>query len=209
MSSVNKDDDKPLDDIEAGAARDLENIMKEIDAASRAWGVRPDHLEGRFVAALVAVIGWLVRFILAAFKTGRALLRETKGVADAEVSRLRMANEGAAILASQLRHISLVIEVERDKALARVVEGIGPEIIDRLKPWMVVREMEWNRSQKWRRGQRTAVLAMVLLGMGYGFRAWQDAEATSALARCVLARVASAVDGHLVCDVTNLLPRNE
>ena len=48
-----------------------------VEKAARAWGVRPDSLEGRFVSALLTATGSLGRLCVAALAGFEGLARET------------------------------------------------------------------------------------------------------------------------------------
>jgi hypothetical protein len=203
-----------LDAPTSAAASDLEAVIKDVEKAARHWGVRPDHLEGRFVAALLTAMRWVSQGTLAGIADLRKTLDNAKALVDADLALVRATNDQAGFALKKAEAARALAEEERTRtddqakaAIRGVCEELGPQLIDRLKPWMVLRETDFNHKEKWRRFKKAAVMTLVMLGIGYGFRAWQDEAATLALGRCVSAARAAPAGGQLVCDVADLLPR--
>src|SRR5258708_33657734 len=59
-------------------------VLRQVEEAAREWGVRPDQLEGRFVSALMAAIGWSGRVSAAAQEEFNALVRRQRAAWEGE-----------------------------------------------------------------------------------------------------------------------------
>ena len=69
----------PMVETEAAkAALELERLVQQTEIAARDWGVRPDHLEGRFISALLSTLTWLGRLIQAATADLKAAAKENR-----------------------------------------------------------------------------------------------------------------------------------
>jgi hypothetical protein len=188
------------------AVADLAGLVGETEKAARAWGVRPDHLEGRFVSALLGIVTWLARLVVAAAADLKAVTRAGQKLAETELATLKAANELAANTVRQARAAQTNIEVQRETLVARMVENIGPQLAGGVKDWLVLREREHNRKMARRRAAITSAVVVALVAGGYGLRAWQDTDATAALSRCVSTKIVSPTNGEAFCSLNTLLP---
>lgn len=189
------------------AVADLAGLTGETEKAARAWGVRPDHLEGRFVSALLGIVTWLARLVAAAAADLKAVVHAGQKLAETELAALRAANELAANTIRQARAAQTNLEVQRETIATRMVENLGPQLARGLKDWLVLREREYNRKMARRRAAITSALVMVLIAGGYGLRAWQDTDAIAALSRCVSNKIVSPTNGEAFCSLNTLLPK--
>jgi hypothetical protein len=188
------------------AVADLAGLVGETEKAARAWGVRPDHREGRFVSALLGIVTWLARLVVAAAADLKAVTRAGQKLAETELATLKAANELAANTVRQARAAQTNIEVQRETLVARMVENIGPQLAGGVKDWLVLREREHNRKMARRRAAITSAVVVALVAGGYGLRAWQDTDATAALSRCVSTKIVSPTNGEAFCSLNTLLP---
>jgi hypothetical protein len=97
-------------------------MSERIEAVARTaldWGVRPAHLESRFVAALLTAMKGLGGIFPAAVTDLKAVLQSGKALADAEMARLRAANDAASIALSQARTAQMSLEVQRETLVTR------------------------------------------------------------------------------------------
>ena len=192
----------------AQVVAELEVRIGAVTDAASDWGVRPDHLEGRFLAAFLTALHGLGRLIVAAAVDLTNVVTMGKAAADAELLRLRAAQESAAALLQQARTAQVSLEVQRETLVARLVEHIGPQVASGVKDWVVIREKEHNRKAARTRAAFTVAAALALVACGYGVRVWQDEDATAALARCVARKLIVQVNGanQAYCSLDALLP---
>ncbi len=106
----------------AKAARELEEVVRQTEVAAREWGVRPDHLEGRFVSALLGCLTWLGRIMQATASDMKASAKDTKAAVAAELETLRTANKTALRVLQQAEIAPASSDVQRQMAVERFVE---------------------------------------------------------------------------------------
>ena len=188
------------------AVADLAGLVGETEKAARAWGVRPDHLEGRFVSALLGIVTWLARLVVAAVADLNAVMRAGQKLSETELATLKAANELAANTVRQARAAQTNLEVQRETIATRLVENLGPQLARGLKDWLVLREREHNRKMARRRAAITSAVVVALVAGGYFLRAWQDTNATAALSRCISTKIVSPTNGEAFCSLNTLLP---
>lgn len=171
--------------------------LGEVEAAAREWGVRPDHPEGRFVAALMAAQKGHADMVLAAADVFDMVssevgtwLNTARDTADANARRAEAQTAGVAIKSEQ--------------AIATVVDKLVPAATAALAGAVVIRErrrtMGFNLS--WLGGG--AVLALVLVASGYAVKAAADRPAVTFHERCLRAAVKAESSGKLYCPVEAL-----
>jgi hypothetical protein len=184
------------------AAEEFAAVLRQVEAAAREWGVRPDQLEGRFVSALMAAIGWSGRVSAAAQEEFKTLFRQQREACERELASAREITRAAHAGLTQARTALIVLQVEKENLTAKMIKETLPLFAERLKGALIIREKRWNEDVKRR---RLATAGMVTLGLvfgGYGLRVWQDGMATSALERWCLAHPLQA-SGHIYCDMTS------
>jgi len=191
----------------AGVVKDLDEAIAGVERAAAHWGVRKDHLEGRFVASLLVAFRWLGRLIEAATSDLKEVVEGARAWSESERAGVREMNENALIALRHVKNSMKEMEIERDNAISRVAQGMGAALVSRTQQWLVMRETTHNRRVAMRQSFITSAVAVVLLFGGYQWWAWEDEPATEALARCVAAKVALASEGRWMCQINELLPR--
>jgi len=97
----------------AKAARELEQVVQQTEVAARDWGVRPDHLEGRFVSALLGCLTWLGRIMQATVADLKASGQDARAAAAAELETLRNASKTALRVLQQAETALASSDVQR------------------------------------------------------------------------------------------------
>lgn len=195
----------------AKAARELEGVVRETEIAAREWGVRPDHLEGRFVSALLSTLTWLGRLIQAAAADLKASAKETRAASAAELETLRIANAAATKVLDQANTALTVAGIEQSKLIAQFVAVAAPQLIQAVGAAVVIRERRYNKKVQWGRAAGIASVALGLLGSGYVWGGWQSAdEAAGAVAlerirQCRATPVKDSRTGEAFCPLKHLL----
>ena len=134
----------------ARAERELGELVRGVEVAAREWGVRPDHLEGRFVSALLAALAWLGRLIRAASADMKAstreareasvlAARENRAAVRTEYEALRVANEMSANVLEQARAALAGSEVQRERVIGRFVVTVAPQVVESILEALVIR----------------------------------------------------------------------
>lgn len=196
----------------AKAAQKLADVVRQTEVAAREWGVRPDHLEGRFVSALMATLTWLGRLIQAAMTDLRASTQETRAASVIELEKLRLANEVSTKVLGQAKQALLGAEVEQRKLLGQVVAAAAPQLIAAIGAAVVIRERRYNTHLQWGRAAGIAALALALLGGGYVWGGWQSPSVTAGavalerIRQCEADPVKDARTSEAFCPLRKLLP---
>jgi len=186
----------------AAAAEEFAGVLRQVEEAAREWGVRPDQLEGRFVSALMAAIGWNGRVSAAAREEFKTLFRQQREACERELASAREITRAAHAGLTQARTALIVLQVEKQNLTTKMIKETMPLFAERLKEALVIREKRWNDDVKRRRLATAGVVTLGLVFGGYGLRVWQDEMATSALERWCLAHPLQA-SGHVYCDMTS------
>lgn len=196
----------------AKAALELERLVQQTEVAAREWGVRPDHLEGRFVSAFLAALTWLGRLVRAASADMKAAAGEHRTASAVELEALRAANAVAAKLQGQAQLALAVSDVQVSKVVTRFVESVAPQIVREISGAVVLRERRHNRDALWGRAAGIATVALALVGCGYTWAVWAadprsaaDAGAAARIMRCQAAPSKDA-RGEAFCPLKALLP---
>jgi hypothetical protein len=188
------------------AVQELDDEIAAVLDAAADWGVRPDHLEGRFVTAWLNTVKWLGRLMSAAISDLKSVIQQSKAASDAEAERLRQLNRQALSVIETARAAQIHLEIQRETVVAKLLERIGPELSDGIKYWRVIKEKEYNRRSARRLAAGTVAIALFLILGSYFGRAWQDSDATEALARCSANLWVDPSSKRVFCDMTYLAP---
>ena len=201
---------------EAEAAfTELMEHIKEIETAAREWGIRPDHLEGRFVSAMAAAQAGLGRIAVAASKDALAVAGLVRAAADSEAERMR---SSVAMVDTQLRRIDAEVrraEIHRKDLETKTVASLTKAVAEKLKDVLVIRERRWNRRDRHISWGAAAAAALVILLGGYTWRGVQDrftyATAAEAWARCQDTAFMDKASGRPFCQIelTSLPPPSQ
>ena len=196
------------------ALLDLERSAQEVAVAAREWGVRPEHLEGRFVTALLTTLSWLGRLIHAAADDAASARRADRALAEMELDALRASVRTSQNVLEQARTALAGSEVQHAKAVSKHVEVLAPQIIEAIREAVVIREIRYNRKVHWGRAFGVAALGGALLLGGFIWGSWTPGDATieGALAlerirRCQAAPVHDASSKETYCPMSILAPR--
>ncbi len=157
----------------AKAARELEEVVQQTEVAAREWGVRPDHLEGRFVSALLGCLTWLGRIMQATVSDMKASAKDTKAAAAAELETLRTANKTALRVLQQAETALAGSDVQRQMAVGRFVETVAPQLVKAVGEAVVIRQRRYNQAVQWGRAAGIATVAGGLLLGGYAWGSWR------------------------------------
>lgn len=168
--------------------------LGEVEAAAREWGVRPDHPEGRFVAALMAAQKGLADMVIAAAGA-------FDGAASEVGSWLNTARETAEANARRAEAQAAGVEAKGEQAIAAVVEKMVPAATTALAGAVVIRERRRTMgiNLAWLGGG--AAIALALVGSGYTVKAAADRPALAFHDRCLRAAVKAESSGRLYCPV--------
>ncbi len=164
----------------AKAARELEQVVQQTEVAARDWGVRPDHLEGRFVSALLGCLTWLGRIMQATVADLKASGQDARAAAAAELETLRNASKTALRVLQQAETALASSDVQRQMAVEKFVETIAPEIVKVVGRAVVIRERRYNWTVHWGRAAGIATVAGGLLFGGYVWGSWHPDNAALA-----------------------------
>ena len=157
----------------ARAARELEEVVQRTEVAAREWGVRPDHLEGRFVSALLGCLTWLGRIMQATVSDLKASSKETRAAVETELETLRTASKAALRVLQQAETALASSDVQRQMAVGKFVETIAPQMVKVVGEAVVIRERRYNQRVHWGRAAGIAAAAGGLLLGGYVWGGWR------------------------------------
>jgi hypothetical protein len=172
-----------------------------VEEAARAWGVRPESLEGRFVSALLTATGSLGRLCASALEGLETLARENREAAERELAAAKEITRAARAGLTQADVMLTVVQVEKENLVAKMIKETLPLFADRLKEALIIREKRWNDDVKRRRFATAGAVTLALVLGAYGVRAWQDNAVTGAFYGCLAHSLQAS--GHFYCDVTS------
>ena len=157
----------------ARAARELAEVVRRTEIAAREWGVRPDHLEGRFVSALLGCLTWLGRIMQATVSDLKASSKETRAAVETELETLRTASKTALRVLQQAETALASSDVQRQMAVGKFVETIAPQMVKVVGEAVVIRERRYNHRVHWGRAAGIAAVVGGLLLGGYVWGSWR------------------------------------
>ncbi|MGO9673561.1 MAG: hypothetical protein ACLPSF_05245 [Methylocella sp.] len=202
----------------AAAAGDIR--LAAAAAETLAWneGVDRDGSLGAIVHAQAVALHALADFgekIVSEVKGSEVVIGETIGrinhLGETELAKAKeLVKSGEAALKSAAE-AKEEIKAQYDESFTRQVESIGRRMITEMKPWLVLKQTQHNRNERWVHLLIGLVAGIGILSVGYGIRSWQDEPATTALARCAAApmqvQIAGKSTGEPACKLDQLLPR--
>jgi len=196
----------------AKAALELERLVHQTEVAARDWGVRPDHLEGRFISALLSTLTWLGRLIQAAAADLKAAAKENRTASVADLEALRQASATAIKLQEQAQTALAVTDVQVSKVVTRFVDSVSPQIVKQISEAVVLRERRRNQDALWGRAAGIAFGAIGLVLGGYFWAAWTPdpmaaagAGALERIRHCQATPIKDARTGEPFCTLKSLL----
>jgi len=128
-------------------SEELDQDLAAIQAAGREWGLRHDHPEGVFVAAMMHAIKRTGELTVAATNDLNAVAETSRKTAQVELQRLGLANDQALLLVEHARIERVNFSQDRDAQVAKMVAKLGEDLVTGVRDWTVMRERELNR--KW------------------------------------------------------------
>ena len=210
--AVTSGSDPAVETEAAKAALELDRLVHQTEVAARDWGVRPDHLEGRFISALLNTLTWLGRLIQAAAADLKAAAKENRTAASADLDSLRKASATAIKLQEQAQTALAVTDVQVSKVVTRFVESVAPQIVKEISGAVVLRERQHNQHVLWGRAAGIAFGAIGLVLSGYVWATWTPdpmlAAGMGALERirqCQAAPIKEVRTGETFCALKSLL----
>ncbi len=171
-----------VDTEAAKAARELEEVVRQLEVAAREWGVRPDHLEGRFVSALLGTLTWLGRLMQATTADQKASAQEARVASATELEKLRVANEAANKVIGKASVALASTEVQHERVIGRFVETVAPQLVKAIGEAVVIRERSHNQRVQWGRAAGVAGLGLALVVGGH---VWGNQHATDVAAGAI------------------------
>jgi hypothetical protein len=176
--------------------------IKDIEKAARDWGVRPDHIEGKFLAAWLNAAKTLSRLAVGAASEVKEIVGGAKELADLELEKLRKYNVAAAMTIRQA-------EVAQEAVIVNVTKGLSDRLIRDMGPWLCLKQTGYNLRQAWRLAGIVSVCAILVAAAGYEFRAWEDAPLMAGFERCAARPLTGTLEGEKVpiCLMSDLAPR--
>ena len=195
----------------AKAAHELDSIVRQAEVAAREWGVRPDHLEGRFISALLAAITWLGRLIQASAADQRASAKDNRIASAADLEKIRVASHTAEAVLNQAKTAYAGSEVQIERVVSRFVDSVAPQVSKAIAEAVVIRERDYNKQRQWGRAAAVGGLLLALVVGGNFWGSWQSgqvadgARALEKIKQCQAAPVKDTRTGNAFCLLKDLL----
>jgi hypothetical protein len=136
-----------------------------------------------------------------------AEVEAVRKIGEIELAKVREMNRSGMVLVEQVRAAIVATEVQYDDAFKRQVEKIGEKMIGEFRDWRVIRETAYNAKMRMKWAVAVCVLTVMVAGLGYSYREWEDQGAISAMSRCAAKRVILLGNGHYTCDVEAFWPK--
>jgi hypothetical protein len=203
----------------------LRTALDKIDQAARREGIEESAPLGLFILAqrnMILELGNVAAGIeeAAAVKVGQmqVVIEGAERRSENELLKLNRLMEGAykvlelAKHATQVSHDAQVNTREQaKKTIAMVAQEMATQLLDQTEGWLLIKQKAINRRESWILSGIVFFIAFSLLLSGYQARAWQDAPATDALARCAgssfKVQVGSRPRPDTACLIDELTPR--
>jgi hypothetical protein len=180
---------------------EFQKQVAAVEKPARAWGVRSDSLEGRFVSALLTATGSLGRLFAAAVAEFEGLTREHREATERELAAAKELTRSAKAGLTQADVMLTVVQVEKENLVAKMIKETLPLFAERLKEALIIREKRWNDDVNRRHLATAGAVTLALVSAAYGVRAWQDSAVAGAFYRCLAHPLQAS--GHFYCDVTS------
>lgn len=194
---------------------ELDAAIRDVEEAAANWGIRRDHAEARFVAALLGAIKRLG--VVIEDERVNASKREERLIAVAsdlnkrgelDLAKVEAIKTAAQLCVVQAHEAIRDRELAYDESFKRQVQNIGNRMLDEFEHWRVIKESAWNFKMKCKWAVAASLVTLVVAGAGYGFREWEDRGIIDALARCQAAPdMIVQATGEGGCLLKHLAPR--
>lgn len=188
------------------AAENLRAAAEDMEDSAWRMGIERDSPLGIWVVTMRRSLTQLADITEKLSGGVTNTIRNGKALIEAEVERLQTVRETATIQLHEATAALTKAQVEAEKLTLRTLNDLIPKIVDQIRDAVVIREKRYNRTMRWRQYALISAATVGLMVGGYSLRAWQDLDATSALARCAAATT-TASDGSEYCALKSLLPQ--
>jgi len=188
----------------AKAMTEISDRIRDVERAARNWGVEPDQLEGKFVAAMLAAMRAVGEIVSAGAGEAKAIVADAKDLAELEIEKLRKSNLAALMTIRQA-------EVAKEAVIVHVTKGLTERLVPELRDWLVLKQTGYNLRQAWRLGAIVSVCALMIGVGGYQLRAWEDGPQMAGVERCASRQMTGTLSGEevSVCLLSDLAWRPE
>lgn len=208
MTREGHDDERvqELRPLQTGVA-EVQRAVKELETAAWREGIDPEGLLGTFVLAQSRLLVKTAHLLASAEAAIGAEVEAVQRLGEIELAKVREMNKSGMVLVEQVRAAIVATEVQYDDAFKRQVAKIGEKMIGEFKDWRVIIETSYNAKMRWKWAIVASVLTVMVAGLGYSYREWEDQGATWAMMRCAAKRVILLSNGHYTCDVEAFWPK--
>jgi hypothetical protein len=186
---------------------EVQDAVKELETAAWREGIDPEGLLGTFVLAQGRLLVKTAHLLERAEAAIGAEVEAVRKLGEIELAKVREMNRSGMVLVEQVRAAIVATEVQYDDAFKRQVEKIGERMIGEFRDWRVIRETAYNAKMRMKLAVVMCVLTVMVAGLGYSYREWEDQGAISAMSRCAAKRVILLSNGHYTCDVEAFWPK--
>ncbi len=194
------------------AVEQMRGAVERLLRVGRAEGIEPGGPLGMWLEAQAEALqgfaaildGQEARFEQA-LATVEAANRSELDKLSAAVALAREAAQQGELALLQARNAKIVMVVERENLVQRMIKETLPEFVKALKGALVIRETRWNRRKESVRFGLAGLLFVAVFGAGYGLSFWRDQNDVAAFDRCLASQIVAA--GHVYCSLDFLVPR--
>jgi hypothetical protein len=190
-----------------GVALEVRAAAAEMEKVAWLIGMEENEPIGIFVKAQSRALVKSADLLESAEVAISAEVEAVRKIGEIELAKVREMNRSGMVLVEQVRAAIVATEVQYDDAFKRQVEKIGERMIGEFRDWRVIRETAYNAKMRMKWAVVMCVLTVMVAGLGYSYREWEDQGAISAMSRCAAKRVILLSNGHYTCDVEAFWPK--
>jgi hypothetical protein len=203
----------------ASMRADFQARLEELQEAAEAWGVRPDHPEGRFVSTMIGTQAGFAELALSLAEVLHNVVKEARATAEEELARQRVVTERTRQTLTRASGVienldkgarSAIerIEVEKTEILTQLVKDILPDMTRGVREALVIRERRYNHDRDWGRALGIGGMMIGLVFAGYIWGTWGGWGLSSrverigaAIERCELTSHWADDKGNRLCEI--------
>ena len=190
-----------------GVALEVRAAAAEMEKVAWLIGMEENEPIGIFVKAQSRALVKSADLLESAEVAISAEVEAVRKIGEIELAKVREMNRSGMVLVEQVRAAIVATEVQYDDAFKRQVAKIGEKMIGEFRDWRVIRETAYNVKMRMKWAVVMCVLTVMVAGLGYSYREWEDQGAISAMSRCAAKRVILLSNGHYTCDVEAFWPK--
>jgi hypothetical protein len=190
-----------------GVALEVRAAAAEMEKVAWLIGMEENEPIGIFVKAQSRALVKSADLLESAEVAISAEVEAVRKIGEIELAKVREMNRSGMVLVEQVRAAIVATEVQYDDAFKRQVAKIGEKMIGEFRDWRVIRETAYNAKMRMKWAVVMCVLTVMVAGLGYSYREWEDQGAISAMSRCAAKRVILLSNGHFTCDVEAFWPK--